>query len=152
MIIGIGGASRSGKTSLALSIQKNLEDQGQTSIVISQDTYIFDEKDIPKVRDRIDWEHPESIDFEGFKDAILHARATFSHVIAEGLFCFYDRDIVNLFDKKYFIDISKDTFLKRKSEDTRWGFEPAWYIEHIWKSYLKYGRNILENPHNLTIL
>jgi hypothetical protein len=38
-----------------------------------------------------------------------------------------------------FVEIDKETFLKRKARDLRWGKEPRWYMEHIWDSYLKFG-------------
>ncbi len=147
MIIGIGGASRSGKTSLAILIKTILENNGQTAIVLGQDDYaLAEESVIPKIKHRVDWECPESIDFDGYKKDILTKQKEYQNVIAEGLFNFYDADINRLFDVKFFTQISKKTFLKRKKADTRWGIEPNWYIEHIWKSYLKYGRTILEDP------
>ena len=145
MIIGIGGVSRSGKTSLAILIKNILEKKGETAIILSQDDYVFPESEIPKIKHRVDWESPESIDFQRFKNDILLKSKAFEHVITEGLFDFYDAEITTLFDIKFFIQIHKNTFLKRKAADKRWGFEPKWFIEHIWKSYLKYGRTILDN-------
>ena len=145
MIIGIGGVSRSGKTSLAILIKNTLEKKGESAIILSQDDYAFPESEIPKIKHRVDWERPESIDFQRFKDNILLKSKAFQHVITEGLLDFYDADINALFDARFFIQIHKNTFLKRKSEDKRWGYEPKWFIEHIWKSYQKYGRTVLEN-------
>lgn len=154
MIIGIGGASRSGKTSLAILIKTILENNGQTAIVLGQDDYAFpEESDIPKIKHRVDWERPESIDFEWYKKDIFSKQKEYQNVIAEGLFNFYDADINALFDVNFFTQISKKTFLERKKVDTRWGIEPNWYIEHIWKSYLKYGRTILEDSYaNVVVL
>jgi hypothetical protein len=45
-----------------------------------------------------------------------------------------------LYDRKLFVEIDRDTFMKRKHFDFRWGKEPDWYIEHIWESFLKYGQ------------
>lgn len=146
MIIGIGGSSRSGKTSLALLIKDLFDEIGESAIVLSQDNFIMPEGEIPKIRHRIDWERPESINFEAYKNDILEKKEAFQHVITEGLFNFNDKDLVALFDYNFFVQISKNTFLQRKSEDKRWGYEPKWFIEHIWKSYQKYGRVVLENP------
>ena len=145
MIIGIGGVSRSGKTSLAILIKKILEQKGESAIILSQDDYTFPESKIPKIKNLVDWERPESIDFQRFKDEILLKSKAFQHVITEGLFDFYNADINALFDARFFVQIHKNTFLKRKSEDKRWGYVPKWFIEHIWKSYQKYGRTILDN-------
>jgi nicotinamide/nicotinate riboside kinase len=141
MIIGIAGVSRSGKTTLADLIQKKLVEQGETSIVVHQDDYVMPESEIPKIRHRIDWECPQSIDFQRFKSEILEAKKHYKHVITEGLLNFWDEDINLLFDKKIFVEISKQTFLERRNKEKRWGFEPKWFYEHVWQSYLKYGKN-----------
>ncbi len=53
----------------------------------------------------------------------------------------YNRaEVFELFDKKIFIEISKETFLNRKTLDSRWENEPEWYIEHIWDSHFVNGR------------
>ena len=61
-------------------------------------------------------------------------------MIVEGIFAYYDKTINELYDKKLFIEISKETFLQRKINDARWGMEPDWYIDHIWNSALKFGQ------------
>ena len=48
MIIGIGGVSRSGKTSLAILIKNILEKKGESVIILSQDNYVFPDSKIPK--------------------------------------------------------------------------------------------------------
>ncbi len=147
MTIGIGGSSRSGKTSLALLIKNLFEKHGQSAILLSQDDYAFtDETFIPKIHNRTDWEHPASIDFEWYKNDIILKQSNYQNVIAEGLFNFWDKDINSLFDMIFFTRISQQTFYERRKHDTRWGYEPQWYIEHVWQSYLKYGKSILDDP------
>jgi nicotinamide/nicotinate riboside kinase len=145
MIIGISGVSRSGKTTLADLIQKKFIEKGETAIVLHQDDYVMPENQIPKIRHRIDWECPQSIDFQRFKFEILEAKKHYNHVITEGLLNFWDEDINLLFDKKIFVEISKKTFLERRNKEKRWGFEPKWFYEHVWQSYLKYGKNGLDD-------
>jgi nicotinamide/nicotinate riboside kinase len=140
MIIGIAGVSRSGKTTLADLIQKKLIEKGETAIVLHQDDYVIPENQIPKIRHRIDWECPQSIDFQQFKTEILKAKKHYKHVITEGLLNFWDADINLLFDKKIFVEISKETFLERRNKEKRWGFEPKWFYEHVWESHEKYGK------------
>ena len=140
MIIGIGGVSRAGKTDLAKGLGRHFRAKGQSVCILHQDEFVFPEEAIPKIRDRTDWEDPASIDFERFYDAIRSGAETYDVVIAEGLLVFYDPRIDLLFDRRLFIEIGRDTFLERKSRDRRWGEEPAWYIEHIWDSYLHYGQ------------
>ncbi len=152
MIIGIGGVSRSGKTSLAFLIKKILEERGETTLVLSQDDFVFDESDIPKIRHRTDWECSESIDFQRYKKEILEKKAQFQHVITEGLLNFWDAEIDALFDRRLFCCIKKDIFFDRRLQEKRWGFEPKWFIEHVWRSYLKYGQTILSEPKNGVLL
>jgi nicotinamide/nicotinate riboside kinase len=146
MTIGIGGVSRSGKTSLAFLIKRLLEERGETAAVISQDDFVFAENLIPKIKHRIDWECPESIDFQRYRNEIVDKTATHQHVITEGLLNFWDAETDSLFDRRFFVSINKDIFLSRRSEEKRWGFEPKWFVEHVWKSYLKYGQTILHQP------
>jgi nicotinamide/nicotinate riboside kinase len=140
MIIGIAGVSRSGKTTLADLIQKKLIEKGETAIVLHQDNFVMPESDIPKIRHRIDWECPQSIDFQQFKSEILEVKRHYKHVITEGLLNFWDDNINLLFDKKIFVKISKETFLERRNKEKRWGFEPKWFYEHVWQSHEKYGK------------
>ena len=138
MIIAIGGSSTAGKSTLAAKIGE-IYDHRRVKI-FCQDSYVKPENEIPLIRDHIDWEVPESIDFKKFYNAVVYATERYDIVIVEGLMIYYHRQTVDLFNKRIFIDIDKETFLKRKSRDLRWGKEPDWYMEHIWESYLKYGR------------
>jgi nicotinamide/nicotinate riboside kinase len=152
MVIGIGGVSRSGKTSLAFLIKRIAEQRGETATVISQDDFAMEESKIPKIRHRIDWECPESIDFQRYKNEIINKKATHQHVITEGLLNFWDVETNALFDRRLFVLIKKDIFISRRLQEKRWGFEPKWFIEHVWKSYLKYGQTILAQPKNGVLL
>lgn len=140
MIIAIGGVSRAGKTTLARKIRDLFHPKSVT--VLCQDDFVKPIQEIPSVNDRIDWEHPDSIDHHAFKVAIMAESEENEIVIAEGLMVFYDAETEALFDKKILIQIDFDTYLRRKKKDLRWGAEPDWYIKHIWESYLKYGNPI----------
>ena len=149
MTIGISGISRSGKSTLAALIFQLFTEGGQTATILAQDDYVFPNGQIPKIQNgkdiEINWEIPESIDFQRYRKAILDAQQQFDHVITEGLLNFYNEDINDLFDKFLFVGISKPTFLSRKAADKRWGEVPDWYIEHIWVSHLQFGRSILKD-------
>lgn len=138
MIIGIGGVSNSGKSSLAKKLKENLK--GFRVEIIGQDDYVFSETEIPKVKGHIDWEVPASINFPAFKKALLQKSKTADIVIAEGLMVFYDEELTKSFDLSIFLEMSKKEFVERKKKDLRWGREPDWYIGHIWNSFLRYGQ------------
>lgn len=140
MLIGIGGVSRSGKTKLSRKVNKWLRDQGHTVAIFHQDDFVKAKEDIPLIKDHIDWEVPESMDWDRWNETVQQALAKHDCVIAEGLFAFWERDSRMTFDRKILVDVSKDTFLARKREDLRWGKEPEWFIQYIWNNYLIYGR------------
>lgn len=135
LCIGIGGVSRSGKTFLSGLLKNAFEN----SVVIHQDTFIPDKQKIPKIKNHIDWERPEAIDWGKFSQAVVSAKQSSYNVIVEGLFAFNNKEFNKLYDKTIYITLSRDEFLFRKNKDLRWGQEPIWYINHIWESYLKYG-------------
>jgi nicotinamide/nicotinate riboside kinase len=153
-VVGIGGVSRSGKTTLAKLVCSLLVRDGYKVIMFSQDDFVFPEEQIPKILDirelgnpraRTNWEIPESIDFRAYEDAIVAARNDHDFVVTEGLLNFFDSSINALFDKLLFTSIPKEVFLMRKAVDTRWGTESAWYIEHIWNCYEEFGKSIFED-------
>jgi nicotinamide/nicotinate riboside kinase len=148
MVIGIGGLSRSGKTTLSYKIREWFGPD--KALILHQDTYVKDEKIIPRIKNRIDWEHPKSLDFKELKSLILKNKSKYSVIIVEGLMVFYDAEIYKLFTKKIYIKISETAFLERKKDDNRWGKEPEWYIRHIWQSHFKYG--LLPKSENSTLL
>lgn len=138
MIIGIGGVSTAGKTTTANKIRKLFP--GLRVSILCQDDFVKLVDEIPRIQDRVDWESPDSIDHKRFKQAILAEKQHSDLVIAEGLMIFYHHEVNVLFDKRIFVSIDYQLFKQRKLLDNRWGHEPAWYIEHIWKSYERYGR------------
>jgi len=137
MIIGIGGVSRAGKTSLALQIQDWV---GEEKVkILHQDDYIQPTAKMPKIKGHIDWEHPDSIDFKRLIHDIEEFCDSFQIIIVEGLMAFWNEELTNLMQKKIYLEIKKEAFLNRKTLDSRWENEPDWYIEHIWKNHFIYG-------------
>lgn len=142
MKIGIGGISRAGKTTLAKKIIANFPDKKK--VILHQDDYINAGYDIPQIQERINWEVPESIDFLRLKYDFKWMSQNLDVVILEGIFALYDDEMNEMFDKKIFVDLGYDQFMSRKALDDRWGYEPDWYIQHIWNSYQKYRDEILK--------
>ena len=140
MVIGIGGCSQSGKSTLSLKLKKKFENLGVKTIILDIDDFVKSTRDIPWIRFHVDWEIPDSIDFVKYERAIIQAKLDSEIVICDGFLVYHDPKIYQYFDKRLFVDVSKSVFLKRKKKNLRWGREPDWYIEYIWTCYLKYGR------------
>jgi len=140
--IAIGGVSRAGKTTLANTLAYHFEAKGKKVKILHQDNFTFKESKIPKIRNRVDWEHPQSINFSKLEKTIqqYNDSQAIDVLISEGLLIFYELNLHRFFDVKILVEINKETFKLRKKKDDRWGNEPDWFIEHIWDSYQKYGR------------
>ncbi len=137
MVVIIGGASQSGKTTLA---EKLIARHATCpAIHLSQDDFVVPRKEMPQVRGLADWEHPGSIDWHRFLRRIDGAAHDYDLVIAEGHVVFGQPEVLLRADLKIFIDVDFGTFVRRRREEKRWGFEPAWYLDHVWRSYLLHG-------------
>lgn len=134
-IIVIGGVSRSGKTSLALWLHQQLPG----SMVLSQDDFVLPEDSIPRVKERIDWEHPDSINWSAWQKAIDSNLPDCDYLILEGLFAFQEQAQPLPTIYQYYLSIDRDEFLEEREKEQRWGYEPLWFIEHVWKSHFIYG-------------
>ncbi len=149
MIIGIGGVSRAGKTSLSEKLKEHFEKQKLSVNLFCQDNYVKPKISLPKVEGVPDWERPSTIKWESISRDVEKSTADIK--IVEGLFSFYPASLRVTYDVKMFIDISKETFAARKKNDKRWEEEPDWYAEHVWRSYLKYGQPKGEKSDYITI-
>ncbi len=138
LIIGIGGCSRSGKTSLARKIKEQLSNQ--RVLLLEMDYFVLPESKIPKIKDHTDWERPESIDIKRLCQAIEDHRKDYDVIVVEGILVFAFEELRKLFDTTVWMQISKETFLERRKVETRWGKDPDWFLEHVWNSFLKYGQ------------
>ncbi|MFY0608170.1 MAG: hypothetical protein JXR10_15735 [Cyclobacteriaceae bacterium] len=138
MIIGIGGVSRAGKTTLSEKIKEHFEKLGRSVAIFCQDNYVKPKISLPKVEGVPDWERPSTIKWESLSRDVERSDAEIK--IVEGLFSFYPASLRVLYDVKMFVEIDKETFAERKKNDKRWEEEPDWYAEHVWRSYLKYGQ------------
>ncbi len=136
-IIGIGGVSRAGKSTLAQKLKDSFDG---SVLIVAQDEFVRPESDIPKVKERTDWEHPASIDFERIKAEVKAQKRNYDLIIVEGLLAFYDPELAAMLDLTVLIKISQETFMERRKKENRWGKEPDWYLDHVWESYLKFGQ------------
>lgn len=139
MVIGIGGISNAGKSNLARRIKNHYS--LKKVLIICQDDYAMPKDKIPLIDDHIDWERPESIDFNLYEKVVTEGIEKNDIVIIEGIFAFYGDSLNNLIDKKIFLTLDRRFFFMRKNIDLRWGKEPDWYVEHIWNNHEKYCKH-----------
>ena len=110
---------------------------GKSATIIEQDQFCTPEAQLPKIRDRYDWEQPSSIDWPKLHQAIRTANQTNQVVLIEGLFVLDDKLYLNQYDLVIEMEITRDTFFERRKKETRWGHEPEWYINYVWQCYQK---------------
>lgn len=140
MLIGIGGPSRAGKSTLADGLAREIISRGLSCRVIHQDVFVHKRPQLPLIRDHIDWEHPDSIHWKRLRSALKRAQPEADVVLHEGLLAYANPSINEIYDRTLFLHISEPTFRDRKAADQRWGKEPEWYVDHIWQSYQQFGK------------
>lgn len=138
LIVGIAGGTGSGKTTLANELQRYFSD---SSVLISQDSYYHDLSHLsPEERSLVNFDHPNSLDFELLKDHLIHLKQGqsiekpiydfVSHsrvdtveiidsapiIIVEGILLFAAPELRDLFDLKIFIDTDDDIRIMRRLE------------------------------------
>jgi uridine kinase len=136
LIVGIAGGTGSGKTTV---VKKVLDALPQDDvIVIPQDSYYKDNKDIPlEARQKINFDHPDSVEFELLIEHInklkkgkninmpiysyltcLRSNETLLVkpalvVVVEGILILSEKGLRDLFDIKVFVDADADDRLGR---------------------------------------
>ena len=139
--VGIAGGTGSGKTSVTKSILEELKKTGINSILLEQDSY-YKKNDHLTYEERVslNYDHPDSIDFDLLKEHILtlkegksiekpiydfqvHNRKNETEpieaanlIIVEGLLILAIPTIRELFDARIFVDTDDDERLLRRIE------------------------------------
>ncbi len=137
ILIGISGPSASGKSLLANTIVNELG--SDEVLVISEDSYYRDRKDIPfEERIKINYDHPDSLEhnllFDHLKqlrdgktvqipqyDYSKHLRSEQSQtasshriIVLEGILLFFDKTLREMMDIRIFMDSPLDVCLLRR--------------------------------------
>lgn len=137
LVIGICGASGSGKSRLAKDLQKRL---GARCVYLIQDSYYKDHPDMSfQERERINYDEPEAFEHEDlYRDLLslkagvaitrrdydytIHRRADRDEliypadvVILEGIHVFYDAKVRDMLDVKIFMHTDPDVCIMRRA-------------------------------------
>ncbi len=136
LVIGIAGGSGSGKTTVVKAITKQLSGR---VVVIPQDSYYKDSSHLsPEDRQKINFDHPEAIDFEllsrhlkELKEGRTIEQPVYSYItcsrsktetvtvepaeviIVEGILIFTCKELLKQMDIKIFVDADDDDRLMR---------------------------------------
>jgi uridine kinase len=144
-VIGIGGCSNAGKSRLAKQLAAAQADADP--VILCQDHYVLPENQLPLIRDHIDWERPETMNWTRLHRDLQRAILSGSKlVILEGLFAFQNAKINALYTDAFFVHVPREVFVERKKRDLRWGEEPPWYIDHVWRSFQRWGALEMSAP------
>lgn len=118
-VIGIGGGSASGKSTIAQELQARLAPL-QVEI-INQDRYFLPTERLPRhaSRDgRREWpdhNHPDSFDFQRLRADLRRAKEQSADVvIAEGILILYDPEVRALMDLKLYVEADADERIVRR--------------------------------------
>jgi uridine kinase len=156
-LIGIAGASGSGKSYFAKKLQESLAPK--KVFVLSQDFYYKDNSEIPlEERARINYDHPEAIDFDLLQKHLLRLKKgkSIKHplynfkihnreeesvpagpvdiVLLDGILIYAVANLMDLFDYKVYIDTPMDIcFIRRMQRDT---LERGRTIESVIHQYI----------------
>lgn len=141
MIIGIGGISRSGKTTLRNYLEQKLKPVG----IFHIDDYGYGpiRKYDENIEDFIDdWEAPEAhnldkfyLDLKNLKNEIeQNSTQEIKYIIAEGFLLYNRKDITDLIDLKFNFYIDKELARERR-KSTKFYHSDYYFNEYIWKLF-----------------
>ncbi|XP_031583187.1 nicotinamide riboside kinase 1 isoform X1 [Oreochromis aureus] len=157
LIVGIGGMTNGGKTTLATSLQEQIPN----SCIIAQDSYFKDDSEVPvdsngfKQYDILEALHMQMMmrDVDSWRrdpELFLRQQGLESQLIppsvdkevfvliVEGFLIFNYRPLDELFDKKYFMEIPYDACKRRRSLRVYTPPDPPGYFDgYVWPMYLK---------------
>jgi len=136
IIIGIAGGSASGKTTVASKIKEEFGDDVE---LLSHDYYYKQHNELPfEERSKLNYDHPNAFDTELFikdikalKEGKMIERPVYSYIqhnrlaetvkvypkkviIVEGFLIFENKELLDLFDIKIFVDTDADERLIRR--------------------------------------
>ncbi|KAL1278301.1 hypothetical protein QQF64_024974 [Cirrhinus molitorella] len=171
IIIGIGGVTNGGKTTLSKSLHKLLHN----SCVVSQDNFFKDDSVVPadnngfKEYDTLDALHMDRMmaviglwqkDPQSFMSSCGYAvKSTATEpsnvfvLIVEGFLIFNHGPLNSLLNKRYFLQISYETCRERRSSRVYVPPDPPGYFDgYVWPMYLKNRRAMEETVNDIVFL
>jgi uridine kinase len=158
IIIGIGGGTGSGKTTVAKEVRKHFPEE--SVVIIHHDSYYLDRSSLPlREREKINYDHPDSFDNRLLMDHLTelregrpvekpvydyetHTRATEAItvrpariILLEGILVLADDDLRGMMDIKLYVDTDADErFIRRLRRDI---VDRGRTVDQVIEQYLK---------------
>jgi ADP-ribosylglycohydrolase/uridine kinase len=138
VVIGITGASQSGKTTTAKQLRIALN--SYDTCVLHQDSFRLSK---PHLRARVDgkpsWEGPQFTDFGGLLECVKQAKMEYAYVIVEGYMLFADTRVTEACDYKFVLESDEDTCAHRRTKAPKeWATPAEYYRACVWPTHLSY--------------
>jgi uridine kinase len=146
-VIGITGASRSGKGWIASFLLQEIRNRGKTGIIVTQDDYWLGAKQVTvRGQRRMSEEHPECTDNIKFAAVISENAKRYDVVICEGFQLLYHSALLNLVTNIFFVDIDIDEARRRRTQPRAAllnpnPLSPADFDDLLWPEHEKYMRD-----------
>ncbi|XP_012934264.1 nicotinamide riboside kinase 1 isoform X2 [Heterocephalus glaber] len=153
-VIGIGGVTNGGKTTLAKNLQKHLTNCS----VISQDDFFKPESEIEKDKNGfLQYDVLEALNMEKMMAAISCWMENPGHclgstgsrteeipiLIIEGFLLFNYKPLDTIWNRSYFLTIPYEECKRRRSTRVYEPPDPPGYFDgHVWPMYLKHRREM----------
>jgi nicotinamide/nicotinate riboside kinase len=156
-VIGLGGVTCSGKTTMSDQLSKYLSSQYNNVRVIDLDSYARDENDpkhihLPELNHK-DWESLTSLHVDRFiSDIKSIINNNHNNVlIIEGFLIYSIDELKSIFNLSYYFDLNFDECRKRRNRRTYNPPDPPNYFDkHVWPSYLIAKKQAFDQIENLT--
>eukprot|EP01116_Phalansterium_solitarium_P006919 TRINITY_DN19351_c0_g1_i1.p1 TRINITY_DN19351_c0_g1~~TRINITY_DN19351_c0_g1_i1.p1 ORF type:complete len:226 (-),score=25.84 TRINITY_DN19351_c0_g1_i1:218-895(-) len=138
-VIGISGATRSGKGSLAKRITEKLHNSGNVAR-FCQDAYFNTGRIYGQLGGN--WDQPEAIDHErllaDLRRVIADSKTRF--VVLEGFMLFHDTALFELLDARLWLDVSHDCCYERRMRTKP--LPHMHFVNWVWPNYLTYSARV----------
>ncbi|KAL6440742.1 hypothetical protein ACFW04_003294 [Cataglyphis niger] len=153
-VVGISGATCSGKSTLAKMIRDNFP----KSVIVRQDDYFLPADDPRHIMieelNHLNWDLITSLDMQRMHSDIIkilesHENDTVNFkkkvLILDGFLLFRHKEITDLCDRKYFLTLTKEQcWERRKNRKYDPPDVPGYFEKVVWPEYIKYKNEIME--------
>lgn len=152
-VIGISGATCSGKSTLAKKIRENFP----TSVMLRQDDYFLPPDDPRHIKieelNHINWELITGLDMQKMYSDVINilqspgkTATTKMLLILDGFLLFEHKAITNLCNWKYFLTLTKEQCWERRRNRI---YEPpdvpGYFDKIVWPEFVKYKNEVIRN-------